>query len=77
MDLKSKLETTKKGNLKLEEYFVKIKNIVDSLSAAGRKITHEDHVLHLLKGLGPEYDSTVSVITEKDEPLHCKKCTLC
>lgn len=64
--LKTKLETTKKGNLSLKDNFLKIKNLVDSLAATGKKISQDDHVLHILKGLGSEYDSTVNVITEKD-----------
>lgn len=53
--------------MKLEEYFQKIMNLVDSLNASGRKISHEDHIMHISARLGPEYDSTVSVITDKDE----------
>lgn len=44
-------------------YFTKIKNLVDSLEAAGKKISYGDHVMYILAGLGPEYDSSVSVIT--------------
>lgn len=60
-------KTLKKGNLSLKDYFVKVKNLVDSLAAAGKKISQDDHVIHILKGLGSEYDPTVSVITEKEE----------
>lgn len=65
MQLKSKLENMKKVNLTLKEYFLKVKNIVDSLNAAGKKIPKEDHVMHLLAGLGTEFDSTVSVIAAR------------
>lgn len=51
----------KKGNLK--EYFQKVKNLIDSLSAAGKKVSREDHIMHILAGLGTDFDSTVSVIS--------------
>lgn len=68
MELKSKLENLKKGNLTLKDYFAKIKNLIDSLTAAGRKISKEDHILHILGGLGTDFDSTVSVISAKTSP---------
>lgn len=42
MELKSKFENMKKGNLSLKEYFLKVKNLVDSLNAAGKPISKED-----------------------------------
>lgn len=67
LDLKTKLGMTKKGNLGLQEYFTKIKNLVDALATAGKHISHDDHVLYILGGLGPEYDPTVFVLTGDDE----------
>lgn len=66
LELKTKLGTTKKGTLGLQEYFTKIKNLVDALAVAGHSISHSDHVLYILGGLGPEYDPTVSVLTGDD-----------
>lgn len=63
IDLKTILDLIKKCNLSLHEYFTQIKNLVDSLTAAGKKVSHEDHVMYILRGLGIEYDSTVSVLT--------------
>lgn len=63
IELRAKLDMMKKGNLGLQDYFTKIKNLIDSLEAAGDKITHDNHVMYIMAGLGPEYDPTVSVIT--------------
>lgn len=68
MQLKSQLENLKKGNLPLRDYFAKIKILVDSLTAAGRKISKEDHILHILGGLGAEFDATVSMISANKSP---------
>lgn len=68
MQLKSKLENLKKGSLSLKEYFTKVKNIVDSLTAAGKPISRTNHIMHLLASLGTEFDSTVSVISTRVDP---------
>lgn len=67
LDLKTKLGLMKKGSLGLQEYFTKVKNLVDALTASGKPISNYNHILHILAGLGPEYDLTVLVITGNDE----------
>ncbi|XP_022136883.1 dr1-associated corepressor homolog isoform X2 [Momordica charantia] len=67
MQLKSKLENIKKGNLPLKDYFQKVKALVDSLAAAGKKVTVEDHIMHILTGLRSEFESTVSVISARTQ----------
>lgn len=62
MELKSKLETMKKGTLTLQEYFTKIMNLVDSLIAVGQKISHDNHVMHILASLGVVIWSELSTI---------------
>lgn len=67
MDIKTKLDLIKKGNLGLQDYFTRVKSLVDSLEAAGKKIEYDDHITHILRGLGPEYDPMVSVITGNEK----------
>ncbi|XP_022158089.1 uncharacterized protein LOC111024658 [Momordica charantia] len=69
MQLKTQLQNLRKGGLSLKEYIRQIKNLVDSLKAAGKSMNTEDHIMHILSGLGSEYESTVSVITVKKGPL--------
>lgn len=56
MNLKTKLDMTKKCSMSLQEFFTKIKNLIDSLDAAGKKVSDNDHVMYILAGLGQEYD---------------------
>lgn len=44
-----------------------IKILMESLKGAGKTIPPEDHIMHVLSGLGSEYESTISVITARKE----------
>lgn len=69
MELNLKLENLKKGSLTLKEYFLKVKNLTDSLAAAGKQLSKEDHIMHFFVGLGIDFDVTVSIIfARKDIP---------
>lgn len=52
----------KKGNLSIKYYIPQIKNLVDALQATWKTIPTRDHILHILSGLGSEYESTIYVI---------------
>lgn len=60
------LQTSKKGSLSITDYYMRIKNIVNNLIAAGTFITDEEICLYLLGGLGSEYDPVVINITAKE-----------
>lgn len=47
MELKTKLQNARKGNLSLKEYMRQLKNLIDSLKGAGKLISLEDHILHI------------------------------
>uniref|UniRef100_A0A803P149 Uncharacterized protein n=1 Tax=Cannabis sativa TaxID=3483 RepID=A0A803P149_CANSA len=53
------LQSTKKGSLSIDEYFLKMKKYGDSLDAADHPISDEDLILYFLGGLGSEYESVV------------------
>ncbi|CAA0842158.1 Unknown protein, partial [Striga hermonthica] len=67
MQLKLELQALKKGNMKIREYFNKVKGICDLLAAAGHKISENDQILHLLAGLGSDYNPVVISITSRTE----------
>jgi gag-polypeptide of LTR copia-type len=63
MELRSQLHNLQKGHLTIQAYFDKITSIIDSLSAIGTVLSTEDIFMHILHGLGPEYDPLVVPVT--------------
>lgn len=57
MQRQSQLQTTHKGAMSVEIYLLLVKNVSDTLSAAGSPMLEEDLILYVLSSLGPEYDS--------------------
>ncbi|KAJ8622060.1 hypothetical protein MRB53_030589 [Persea americana] len=55
IQLKSQLQTIKKGSLSIDEYVKKIKHIVDSLATVCSPVDDEDIIIYTLNGLPPEY----------------------
>ena len=49
--------------MKVSDYFIKMKNIADNMAAAGSALSDDDLILHILSGLGPEYNSVTTYIT--------------
>ena len=50
LHLRFLLQTTKKGSLSIEDYFMKMKTIAQDLMSAGQSVS--DDVLYILGGLG-------------------------
>uniref|UniRef100_A0A803P3U5 Retrovirus-related Pol polyprotein from transposon TNT 1-94-like beta-barrel domain-containing protein n=1 Tax=Cannabis sativa TaxID=3483 RepID=A0A803P3U5_CANSA len=73
LQLKSQLSNIQKGNQSISDYVDKIKVLCDSLAIAGHPISDLDLVLHLLNGLGPEFDSVVSGITTRSDNVSRKE----
>ena len=78
MQYKLQLQTLKKGALSMREYINKMKSCVDLLASAGQPLTPEDQILHLLAGLGPEYNPVLVSVTTRPQPysLHDVKALL-
>lgn len=53
----------------MREFLLQIKQISDSLASVGSPIMLQEHVDSILEGLPPDYDSVISVIESKFEPL--------
>ena len=51
--------------MSIEEYMLKMKNVVESLLATGQIITNEELILYILCGLGQEYESMVVNLTSR------------
>uniref|UniRef100_A0A803QGZ4 Uncharacterized protein n=1 Tax=Cannabis sativa TaxID=3483 RepID=A0A803QGZ4_CANSA len=63
LQIKSQLSTIQKGNLSITDYCDKVKILADSLSTTGHPLDDSDLIMHLLNGLGPEYDPVVVHVT--------------
>ena len=72
MQYKLQLQTLKKGSLTMREYLTKMKSYADVLASAGHKLTEDDQILHILSGLGHEYDPVVVPITSRSESFPLK-----
>lgn len=52
MQLKLQLQTTKKVNLSIDDYIMKMRGLADSLAAASHTISDDDLALQILAGFG-------------------------
>lgn len=59
------LNSTRKDDMKITDYFIKVKNISDNMAAAGSALSNDDLILHILSGLGPDYNSVATYITSQ------------
>ena len=65
---KSQLQRTKKNDLSMNEYLLKIRKLVDLLNLVGNEISVKDHVESICEGLTEEYETfVVSTIARNDE----------
>ncbi|KAH9677219.1 retrovirus-related pol polyprotein from transposon RE2 [Citrus sinensis] len=63
LHLRYMMNSTRKDDMKITDYFIKMKNIVDNMAAAGSALSNDDLILHVLSGLGPDYNSVATYIT--------------
>nr|KYP43069.1 hypothetical protein KK1_035512 [Cajanus cajan] len=64
--LKTEFHRTRKGGLKMEEYFTKMKEIADDLALAGSSVSTMDLVTQTLAGLDNEYNPIVVQLSDKE-----------
>ncbi|RVW64436.1 Retrovirus-related Pol polyprotein from transposon RE1 [Vitis vinifera] len=69
MQLRLEFQTTKKGGDSMLDYILKMKTISDNLAAVGEPVKDRDHILQLLGGLGPDYNSIVASLTAREDDL--------
>ncbi|KAL5751167.1 hypothetical protein ACOSP7_025770 [Xanthoceras sorbifolium] len=65
MQIRAKIQATKKGSLTITEYVLKLRTMADSLAAAGQPMSERDLLLNVLQGLGSEYDAVIVNITSQ------------
>ncbi|KAL9443488.1 hypothetical protein AB3S75_016782 [Citrus x aurantiifolia] len=63
LHLRYMMNSTRKDDLKITDYFIKMKSIADNMAAAGSALSDDDLILHVLSGLGPDYNSVATYIT--------------
>lgn len=59
------MNSTRKDDLKITEYFIKMKNITNNMAVAGSALSDDDLILHIFSSLGPNYDSVAIYITRQ------------
>jgi hypothetical protein len=63
------LATTQKGSSTIAKYFSKMKSLADDMSLARKKLDDEELCSYILAGLDAEYNSLVSSIAARIEPI--------
>lgn len=61
------LQGTRKGSSSINEYMLKIKNIIDRLTSFGHPVSSNNHIDAVLNGLPREYDTFVVSINSRSE----------
>ncbi|KAL5810165.1 hypothetical protein ACOSQ4_026733 [Xanthoceras sorbifolium] len=56
LQLKQELQNITKGSMKINDFVLKVKSLGDGLKAAGEMIKDQDLILHILNGIGHDYD---------------------
>lgn len=69
MCYKAQLQSTKKENLRINEYWAKCKNIADNLEVANEVILKTNLIYYILGGLGPKFDMVFENIISRIEDL--------
>nr|KYP31890.1 hypothetical protein KK1_047566 [Cajanus cajan] len=63
--LKSEFHNIRKGEMKMEEYLAKMKNLADKLKLAGSPISNSDLIIQTLNGLDSEYNPMVVKLSDQ------------
>jgi hypothetical protein len=63
------LATSQKGTSTVAEYISKIKTLADEMASAGKKLDDEELCSYILAGLDYEYNSIVSSIAARVDPV--------
>jgi hypothetical protein len=63
------LHTLKKGSMSITEYFQKFTKLVDTLAAISKPLDEDDITSFLLGGLNSDYDSFVTSVTTRVDPI--------
>ncbi|KAK6119198.1 hypothetical protein DH2020_047046 [Rehmannia glutinosa] len=75
MQYKLQLQNLRKNNLSIREYLNKVKSCCDAIASAGERISEDNQIMHVLGGLGNEYDVVVVTVTSKLESYNLQEVT--
>jgi len=67
------LATASKGASTVAEYFTKMKGLADEMASAGCKLEDEELVSYILTGLDSDFNSVVSAVATRVEPITVPK----
>lgn len=67
MNLCLQIQMLKKGSMTVDEYILQMRTIANGLQAIGQSITDDDLVLHILGGLGTEYEALIVSLTARGD----------
>jgi hypothetical protein len=63
------LSTTTKPDMTISKYVAKMKALADEMASAGKRLDDEDLVSSILEGLDPDFDSVISTVSARVEPI--------
>jgi hypothetical protein len=63
------LVTTQKGSMTVAKYVTKMKSLADDMASGGKKLDNEEIASYILTGLDYEYNSVVSSIAARVDPI--------
>nr|TKS03747.1 magnesium transporter [Populus alba] len=69
IQLRTELVNTRKGSQSAHDFFMQIKRMTDELAVAGHALHCDEIISYLLSGLGHDYDSLVTAITARTDPV--------
>ncbi|XP_042063548.1 uncharacterized protein LOC121807400 [Salvia splendens] len=67
MQYQQQMQNLKKDSLSMSEYFGKMRNFFDLLGSVGCRVSEDEQVMHILGGLGQEYDPAVCAISSRSD----------
>ena len=67
--IRYQLSTLQRGNLSISDYYQRAKTLADTLAAIGQPLQHFEVVSYILGSLDSTYDSLVTSITTRVDPI--------
>jgi hypothetical protein len=69
MHLRTKLASTRKGEMAMVAYFTKMMEYIDEMAVAGNKLDDDDVVSYILTSLDADYNGVVDNVSVRVDPI--------